>query len=502
MTLVEGEELQRLWSLVSELSSQLSANQQLCQSLQAQADELKGHALHSGTGYTLRRFNLDISKEKFESDLEKINASLVMENHTLAHENKQVNVLLREYEQTLEQIMTKFRSFSHATQQHTLALTSHYETLLANNVYDVASAELSINTSFSEHLTKLGGLVRQALRETDGEAASDAGNDDDGDEAARQGLHTSSIAYENEGYQVGKLSGGIGSNSQKHAGKRKSKHGTSTVVDPRWYGSGGYTGIQGDATAERARQALESQTEEERLRAENDMLRELLRISADLTPDVAQHFNVPAPIPVNAAAGWAGGLASTSAPKLDLGKPRGSRKSLGELPQSEDGSAVDSEAKSDSQDEFDQSVNEATERLQGGIEEEDEEEDADHLASDFKPVNDAERSSARGPNSMSAQTHDANDFSDVAKQGKTGIVVSADIADQIDQGGHEIEDAASVDPILPTTGAVHADAVKAGIARPTSPVGRGVESITRSQEEGQAQGEAAKEGEAASTEEN
>lgn len=112
MTLVEGEELQRLWALVSELSSQLSSNRELCHSLQAQADELKGQALHTGTGYTLRRFNLDISKEKFESELEKINSQLVMENQSLTHENKQINFLLREYENTLETIMSKFRSFS------------------------------------------------------------------------------------------------------------------------------------------------------------------------------------------------------------------------------------------------------------------------------------------------------------------------------------------------------------------------------------------------------
>lgn len=112
MTLVEGEELQRLWALVSELSSQLSSNRELCQSLQAQADELKGQALHTGTGYTLRRFNLDISKEKFDSELERLNSQLVMENQGLTHENKQISLLLREYENTLESVMSKFRSFS------------------------------------------------------------------------------------------------------------------------------------------------------------------------------------------------------------------------------------------------------------------------------------------------------------------------------------------------------------------------------------------------------
>jgi len=41
MTLVEGDELQRIWGLVAELSAQLSANRELCTSLQQQLDELK-----------------------------------------------------------------------------------------------------------------------------------------------------------------------------------------------------------------------------------------------------------------------------------------------------------------------------------------------------------------------------------------------------------------------------------------------------------------------------
>lgn len=41
MTVLEGDELQRLWSLVAELSSQLSSNREQCLALQQQADELK-----------------------------------------------------------------------------------------------------------------------------------------------------------------------------------------------------------------------------------------------------------------------------------------------------------------------------------------------------------------------------------------------------------------------------------------------------------------------------
>lgn len=112
MAMMDGDDLHRLWSLIEDLTNQLSANRQLCESLQAQADQLKGQAIHSGTGFALRRFNTDISKEKFESELEQLNAHLVKENQSLAHENKQQALLLREYENTLETVMGKFRSFS------------------------------------------------------------------------------------------------------------------------------------------------------------------------------------------------------------------------------------------------------------------------------------------------------------------------------------------------------------------------------------------------------
>lgn len=327
MTLVEGEELQRLWALVSELSSQLTANQALSQSLQAQADELKGQALHTGTGYTLRRFNLDISKEKFESDLEKLNAQLVHENQSLAHENKQINLLLREYEGILETIMSKFRAFSHATQQHTLQLTSHYESILACNSYEAERTDLHTNTAFSEQLAHLGSLVRLALREVEGEAFDDedGSNEGNGPEDARG-------PFDVEGYRVGSPSGGLsrsivtqvpsppstGTSTPSRGKERKGRkgYGSSRSRDPRWYGTGGYTGFQGDPEAECSGRALETHIEEERLRKENEILRDLLRVSTDLTPDVAQKFGISSP---------AMGPDESGAPKLSLGKPRGAQ---------------------------------------------------------------------------------------------------------------------------------------------------------------------------------
>lgn len=47
--------------------------------------------------------------ETFESELERMNAQIIIENQTLLHENKQLSALLKEYEGTMGDIMTKFR---------------------------------------------------------------------------------------------------------------------------------------------------------------------------------------------------------------------------------------------------------------------------------------------------------------------------------------------------------------------------------------------------------
>lgn len=39
-----------------------------------------------------------------------MNAQIIIENQTLHHENKQLATLLKEYEQTMETVMSKFRN--------------------------------------------------------------------------------------------------------------------------------------------------------------------------------------------------------------------------------------------------------------------------------------------------------------------------------------------------------------------------------------------------------
>ncbi|CEH14313.1 Suppressor of IKBKE 1 [Ceraceosorus bombacis] len=284
MTLVEGDDYQRLWLLVGELSQQLTTNREVAAQLQARVDELKGQALHNNTGYALRRFNLDISKEKFESNLEKLNASLVVENQTLAHENKQLNLLLREYEQTLETIMGRFRSFSHATQSHTLQLTSHYESLLSQAEEDQSSRDLSESTAVSSRLSEMGSLVRLAMRTLDGEVSTSPSPTSPASGAA-----------------------GPGSISQSTSDHTESRgYGSAPSADPKWHGTGGYTGTAGDPDAARSAKVLEDTTEEERLRYENAQLRELLKIATEMP-------ELPAEPPTSA--------------QLSLGQPRKGRRS-------------------------------------------------------------------------------------------------------------------------------------------------------------------------------
>ncbi|KAG8957369.1 hypothetical protein FRC03_010212 [Tulasnella sp. 419] len=158
-----------LWQLVAELSEQLNTNRAATAALQQQAGHLKDQAVHNGTGFALRRFNTDLSKEVFESELERMNAALVIENQNLQQENKQLNVLLKEYEQTLETVMSKFRSQAHAAQQHELTLTRHYESLLLARESSTLNQELAASTQISQSLSRLSYLIRQALRANGGE---------------------------------------------------------------------------------------------------------------------------------------------------------------------------------------------------------------------------------------------------------------------------------------------------------------------------------------------
>lgn len=162
-------ELFRVWSLISELSDQLQENRMVTADLRAQADGLKAKAVHSGTGYPLRRFNMGLSKEVFEEELEKLNSQFQTENQNLSNENKQLSVLVKEYEQTLESVMSKFRIHAHASQEHELALTRQYEQQIIARESNTLTHELEESAKISLGLARISAGLRMALRASAGE---------------------------------------------------------------------------------------------------------------------------------------------------------------------------------------------------------------------------------------------------------------------------------------------------------------------------------------------
>ncbi|KAL6307635.1 hypothetical protein BKA93DRAFT_815671 [Sparassis latifolia] len=162
-------DLIRVWQLLHELSEQNAHNQKMAGALQSQAGALKTEASNSATGFTLRRFNTDISKEVFESELERTNAQIIIENHTLLQENRQLSLLLKECEHTMETIMSKFRSHALAAQRHELTLTQHYENLIVARETSLLQADLSSNNAVTHSLQRISENLRALLRTLAGE---------------------------------------------------------------------------------------------------------------------------------------------------------------------------------------------------------------------------------------------------------------------------------------------------------------------------------------------
>ncbi|KAH9178864.1 hypothetical protein EDB89DRAFT_2089102, partial [Lactarius sanguifluus] len=164
---VEGDFIFRAWQIISDISDQLAHNQKFASSLLSQAESLKADAGSLKSESTLRRFNVDISKEALESELERSNAQIIIENHTLQQENKQLSLLLKEYEQTVETIMTKFRSHTVAAQQHQVSLTEYYDMLLAHE--PPPPAEPANNPTLNIALHRLNRALQAALHSIGGD---------------------------------------------------------------------------------------------------------------------------------------------------------------------------------------------------------------------------------------------------------------------------------------------------------------------------------------------
>ncbi|KAK8844106.1 hypothetical protein IAR55_006900 [Kwoniella newhampshirensis] len=329
------DELSRLWSLVGELTEQLSNNRALVTQLKSRSENVKGQAAHVGTGFPLRRFNLDISTEEFQSELESFSSHLVLENQQLQYENKQLNALLKEYEQTLETVMGKFRGIAHASQQHDLSLHSYYTSLIQTLQTAHSSAQLHDSTSLSLLLNRLSTLLRSALRSLGGEET-------DIDLASQLPGLLSFAANASSGASAGAGDGASPTSSQPNASPTPpspTKSTSSSLLSiPRAPArpapfpgsipgsSGGYAGTEGQKDW-----AMEREMEILRLEEENTSLREMLRI--------AEEANIPA-LP-NIDKDDEGGVRSSS----DVSEKERSRKSSLTIDELEQGAAMEADRK-------------------------------------------------------------------------------------------------------------------------------------------------------------
>jgi len=166
-------EFMRLWTVVSELSDHVNQTRSFIASLLAHAAEIKSQVYHAETGFALRRFNLDIPKDEYESEVSRMNANLAQENLALQNDNKQLSVLLKEHEQAVESIMNTFRHHAHEAQLKELQITRQYEQLLASKEDIYVKRRLTQETDQSEALAKVSHLLRTALRSANGEREGD-----------------------------------------------------------------------------------------------------------------------------------------------------------------------------------------------------------------------------------------------------------------------------------------------------------------------------------------
>ncbi|KAJ7147545.1 hypothetical protein C8R43DRAFT_1237330 [Mycena crocata] len=173
MTILDSSDqdpsLMRLWSLITELSEQLNQNRDVSASIYQQTGGIKTQAVHSQTGFVLRRFNLDKPKELYDAELERMNSQMTLENIGLQHDNKQLNTLIREYEQTLETLMNTFRNRAKDVQERELALSREYESQLLARQEDSESNDLGSSTMIYQALGRISHVLRQLIRAQNGE---------------------------------------------------------------------------------------------------------------------------------------------------------------------------------------------------------------------------------------------------------------------------------------------------------------------------------------------
>ncbi|KAH7107676.1 hypothetical protein BKA62DRAFT_765054 [Auriculariales sp. MPI-PUGE-AT-0066] len=152
-------ELLHLWALVVDLSDQLNQNRNLAATLQAQAGHIRSQAVHTGSGFPLRRFNAHLS----------VPDALSVDNSAIAHDNKQLAALIREYESTLEAVMAKFRAAALNAQEVELGIARHYENELITRDTQILVQQLAHTSDADAALSRVSQRLRAALRLSQGE---------------------------------------------------------------------------------------------------------------------------------------------------------------------------------------------------------------------------------------------------------------------------------------------------------------------------------------------
>ncbi|KAI0755415.1 hypothetical protein BC629DRAFT_1296847 [Irpex lacteus] len=169
-------DIMRVWNLLNEVSEQLAQNRNTSIGLHSLAGGVKTQAVHSQTGFVLRRFNLDKSQgiyvEEYNAELERMNTQMTAENYALQNDNKQLNALIKEYEQTLENVMSTFRTRANEVQQHELSIVREYERKILALETEELTRALSQTTDFSSHLGRVCELLRSVMRVLGGEDPS------------------------------------------------------------------------------------------------------------------------------------------------------------------------------------------------------------------------------------------------------------------------------------------------------------------------------------------
>ncbi|KAI0045886.1 hypothetical protein FA95DRAFT_1494862 [Auriscalpium vulgare] len=168
MDMGSEQDTSRLWALLTELMEQLAQHKQATARLHAAATSVKNQAIHSQTGFVLRRYVWSEGFE-YEAELERMNAAMSAENLALQHDNKQLTALIRDYETTLESVMSQFRVRAHEVQERELTIIRDFEARIIARETVAQEQQLAASTTFSESLTHVSRLLRQTMRSLGGE---------------------------------------------------------------------------------------------------------------------------------------------------------------------------------------------------------------------------------------------------------------------------------------------------------------------------------------------